>query len=595
MIMEYLISTLLPASAEHSVVNILAQSDFALESFGNAKTINNPNSSRFVKFLNLAIVEPPRPKKPKSAFTLFCDQIRQQDSWKKKARREPLRVINKQLKEKWEALHKRNKKQYELEAVKDAQRYKAEMAAFASSHTGQLTGASVNAALLERNRVCGLTSGDPFHIFKYLQESDAGSFDGRPQGDLARVASWLEDIGFGSEEVDALFELVRASQLFVAVTFDSADRVSTDGDSQAALQRLAQMLSVRPTDLTTHLNDAVAPRVAQTVSTTPDSPRSRAVKSSIAKTLYDGVFDKVLQMFNTHCGADARFVCDDKHTCTVCQTEFVLPRGVPPKRAKFLCWPCFEERAPLTLSSIGGNQNSANTCSHCSLSAAPTLVPGDRWGGRCGFCRKVFCPECSTTSLPRCATHAARRLGCSVRRLCYGCISKVSVSHSQDAYFLGMLDIFGCERAYRGPIAGVYFLSHGKCCTQVLRTTGSTFCASTTPTNACIRRSWHARPPPTFYTSAMCTADVAVGHRPRYSTWRERYTVAKVSTFRRPASRSWITNRYWTCCPVQPQHRHRAPSPSPSRSPSQQQTCSSSSMWRPRKRRQSEIRCFSAT
>ena len=67
MIMEYLISTLLPASAEHSVVNILAQSDFALESFGNAKTINNPNSSRFVKFLNLAIVEPPRPKKPKSA------------------------------------------------------------------------------------------------------------------------------------------------------------------------------------------------------------------------------------------------------------------------------------------------------------------------------------------------------------------------------------------------------------------------------------------------------------------------------------------------------------------------------------------------
>ena len=89
----------------------------------------------------------------------------------------------------------------------------------------------------------------------------------------------------------ALFELVRASELFVAVTFDSADRVSTDGDSQAALQRLAQMLSVRPTDLTRHLNDAVAPRVAQTVSTTPDSPRSRAVKSSIAKTLYDGVFE----------------------------------------------------------------------------------------------------------------------------------------------------------------------------------------------------------------------------------------------------------------------------------------------------------------
>ena len=39
------------------------------------------------------------------------------------------------------------------------------------------------------------------------------------------------------------------------------------------------------------------------------------------------------------------------------------------------------------------------------------------------------------------------------------------MSHSQDAYFLGMLDIFGCERAYRGPIAGVSFLSR-----QVLHT-----------------------------------------------------------------------------------------------------------------------------
>ena len=45
-----------------------------------------------------------------------------------------------------------------------------------------------------------------------------------------------------------------------------------------------------------------------------NSARSRSTKASIAKTLYDGVFDIILQQFNTYVGQDARFWDQTKHT-----------------------------------------------------------------------------------------------------------------------------------------------------------------------------------------------------------------------------------------------------------------------------------------
>lgn len=83
------------AEANEKLTALLAGSEFVLEAFGNASTLNNDNSSRFVKYLNLTV-----------------------------------------------------------------------------GHDGMLLGATVHACLLERTRVCGLTSGKNFHIFGYIERQD---------------------------------------------------------------------------------------------------------------------------------------------------------------------------------------------------------------------------------------------------------------------------------------------------------------------------------------------------------------------------------------------------------------------------------------
>jgi hypothetical protein len=115
-------------SANRTLTSLLENSEFVLEAFGNAKTLNNANSSRFVRHLNLTI-----------------------------------------------------------------------------GHTGRLLGAAVHGCLLERTRVCGLSPGENFHIFRYIESGDRKM--------LNRIDKWLTEIGFIDEEVEGVHDLLQAVML----------------------------------------------------------------------------------------------------------------------------------------------------------------------------------------------------------------------------------------------------------------------------------------------------------------------------------------------------------------------------------------------
>jgi hypothetical protein len=142
MVMQYLLAA---ASAPNGtgateLADVLARSDFVMEALGNARTINNPNSSRFVKYLKLTI-----------------------------------------------------------------------------THSGELIGATVNASLVEKTRVCRRSEimGANFHIFDYM--GDPQVHHDRSQ-ELLQVEKWFGDIGFNSGCISGIRKLLRVVTLLERLT-----------------------------------------------------------------------------------------------------------------------------------------------------------------------------------------------------------------------------------------------------------------------------------------------------------------------------------------------------------------------------------------
>ena len=176
MVMQYLLAA---ASAPNgtgalALADVLARSDFVMEAMGNARTINNPNSSRFVKYLNLTI-----------------------------------------------------------------------------THSGELIGATVNASLLEKTRVCRRSEimGANFHIFDYMGDPHVYQ---DPSQELSRVEQWLGDIGFDSACVHGIRQLLRVVALLEGMN------VQHDGSFvEAHLLQVSRCLGVPADDFVKQFKLAV--------------------------------------------------------------------------------------------------------------------------------------------------------------------------------------------------------------------------------------------------------------------------------------------------------------------------------------------------
>ena len=138
------------AEANEKLTSLLAGSEFVLEALGNASTLNNENSSRFVKYLNLTV-----------------------------------------------------------------------------GHDGMMLGATVHACLLERTRVCGLTSGKNFHIFGYIERQDTKA--------LKLIDKWLWNIGYVKVQVDAVKALLRAVMLLQKVPISESTGLMDPGQVDVEL------------------------------------------------------------------------------------------------------------------------------------------------------------------------------------------------------------------------------------------------------------------------------------------------------------------------------------------------------------------------
>eukprot|EP01046_Picozoa_sp_COSAG06_P016601 COSAG06_NODE_1103_length_10693_cov_26.276760_4_plen_519_part_00 len=445
-----------------AISNLLAQSEFVLEAFGNASTLNNENSSRFVKYLNLRI-----------------------------------------------------------------------------SHDGVLLGATVHACLLERTRVCGLTSGKPFHIFRYLEEASSGA--------LQEIDAWLKRIGFLATEVDAVHSILAAVRLLQQVPISEATGLidaaavpkelldalgcplgsrgrfaenfnatvraerkdSEDSDLhgsggqvqqyktlvacqiKAGVKRTSKVkgalrkgaivevlerqqldgpdgvvrLRIKQGWVTERSNDGSLLLMPYT--TPADSAltatdlakdqlydRATTMRQAMAQSLYEGLFDTILQQFNTRIAYNPKFWNESKLVCRLCKATYILPRGAS-SDTPHLCYQCHKRKGIPPDSHCG-------TCGSARL--AGQLVGKSP---RCLFCRKLCCAECSLggAPVPDVANFAAKHCfkqsvglcrygvsplqagsGSGTENLCYQCLADCAVPDAPDSNSLGILDIFGCER-----------------------------------------------------------------------------------------------------------------------------------------------------
>eukprot|EP01043_Picozoa_sp_COSAG02_P031980 COSAG02_NODE_2116_length_9799_cov_3.886495_3_plen_610_part_00 len=438
-----------------SVSKLLADSEFVFEALGNASTLNNENSSRFVKYLNLRIghdgtllgatvhaclLERTRVSgltsgKPFHVFRYLEEQnvpaLRKIDRWLEQIGFMAMEV---------EAVHSI------LKAVTLFQKISI------SEDTGMLEPEGVPDGLLQALGCALPSSGralfsEHFNAAVCADPKDADTSEAQgPRNPGRYKALHACHIRAGVERTSKVTGSLREGSIIEVL-----DKHQLDGpDGVIRLRFKKGWVTERASDGTLLVMPYTHAPATPASFTSHDKDqqykRATTMRQTIAQSLYEGLFDTILQQLNTRIAYNPTFWNHSTLVCRQCKVKYILPSHVERDSVPRLCYYCHKR----------DGIPPAARCGSCGTTALAKSFAGK--SSRCRFCRQLCCAECSLGSgpTPDVVAFAARQaVGIesnsreqdpSNDNFCYQCLADCAVPDAPDSNSLGILDIFGCER-----------------------------------------------------------------------------------------------------------------------------------------------------